>query len=104
MRVPGRIKMRGGGGCLLKTPLPENRQYEQRGTTGMGRAEAEAPALDVTPEKGSRYELLALILRSICSTRVSRSLFCFSNSRTFLSCSAERPSSLSEISATVSPS
>ena len=109
MRVPGRIKMRGGGGCLLKTPLPEIRKYEQRGDDGHGKGRGRSPGPRRYPEKGSRYELLlllllALILRSICPIRVSRSLLCFSNSRTSRSCSAERPSSLSEISSTVNPS
>src|SRR5829696_6483480 len=41
--------------------------------------------------KDSLYKI-ALILRSICSIRVSRFLFRFSYSRTFRSSSAERPS------------
>ena len=53
--------------------------------------------------KERSYEL-ALILRSICSMRVSRFLFRFSYSRTFLSSSVERPFSLLEISSTVNSS
>ena len=51
--------------------------------------------------KGPRRYELALILLSIRSTRLSRSLLRFSNSRSFLSSSAERSSSFSVTSATV---
>jgi hypothetical protein len=86
----------------------ELRQDEERGSITHNRQEKgrgfSFPALGVAFErKGSCYEL-ALILRSICSMRVSRFLLRFSYSRTFLSSSAERPSSLLEISSTVNPS
>jgi hypothetical protein len=62
-----------------------------------------APARKTQSLKGLPHAV-ALILRSIRSTRVSRFLLRFSNSRTFLSSSAERSSSFSETSATVNAS
>lgn len=55
------------------------------------------------PRTEPGYEV-ALILRSICPTRVSRSLFRFSYSRTFFSSAAESRSILSETSPTVNSS
>ena len=93
----------------MQSVFSELRQDEERGSIKhitdkiQGRG-FYSPALGVAFErKGSCYEL-ALILRSICSMRVSRFLLRFSYSRTFLSSSAERPSILLEISSTVNPS
>jgi hypothetical protein len=73
-----------------------------RSQQGRKKARTGTLALAVTPKKRS-YEL-ALILRSICSMRVSRFLLRFSYSRTFLRSSEERPPSLLEISSTVNSS
>src|SRR5688572_20991617 len=77
----------------LEGAFSEVRQDEERGSiTDKKWAGASIPRPSVLPsERASRYEL-ALILRSICSMRVSRFLLRFSYSRTFLSSSAERPS------------
>jgi len=89
----------GVGSCsyallFIRTWYEEQEEMKQEERAGVS-----APALSATFEKDAPYEL-ALILRSICSIRVSRFLFCFSYSRTLRSCSVERPSSLLEISAT----
>ena len=62
--------------------------------------ERESRPLRLLCEGSCPYEL-ALILLSIRSTRLSRSLLRFSNSRSFLSSSVERSPSFSVISATV---
>lgn len=82
----------------------EFREVYLRNVLGKSRRQGKGPGWASRPLAHSLEERpyeLAFILRSICSTSVSRSLLRFSYSRTFLSSSAERSSSFLATSATV---